>query len=108
MKAPSRFSRGCFLSCNPEGDGQVQADSDAKYQPFLMSILPGFGCPDKVLVFLVQWIGKVYVKQVGSSALLTLLGNFVEMSRQEEHDPFIWEQKERKRHERRASASSSR
>jgi hypothetical protein len=56
------------LSCNPEGDGQVQADSDAKYQPFLMSILmsilPGFGCPDKVLVFLVQWIGKVYVKQV--------------------------------------------
>ena len=27
----------------------MQADSDAKYQPFLMSILLGLGCPDKVL-----------------------------------------------------------
>ena len=41
------------------------------HKSLLMSILLGFGCPDKVLV---QGIGKVYVKQVGSSKLLMNYG----------------------------------
>ena|SRR6266516_3735251 len=39
---------------------------------------------------------------------MTLLGNFVEMSRQEGNEPSIMEQKERKKYERPKPASSSR